>query len=155
MSDEAYLVCIRVVDMVGEPEAGSVRFVCSRCEEAIWLSPASRQMLASKAAAFAICMQCAAAATADDAAAPEPPKIEVEIAQLTARAEQAYDQMYEVCSSYEARSHFEMAWESLQAAARLAREAGLNDEAQAHEQRAQHMREVFRHQFMQPPDLTA
>jgi len=77
------------------------------------------------------------------------PKL-AEIARLKAQAEKAYDEMYELHDDREIRRRSEFACEWLLSAARLARELGLVQDAANHEQRARHIREVYRRQFRQP-----
>jgi hypothetical protein len=77
-----------------------------------------------------------------------------EIAKLTAQAEKAYDTMYDLYDDGGIRWQFELAYDSLLSAARTATEIGLTEEAAAAQARAQHIRQVYRHQFMRPPDLS-
>ena len=78
-----------------------------------------------------------------------------QIAVLVRDAEAAYDKMYDVHDQRDAKWQFELAYDWLRDAAKIARELELEKEALAYEERAQHIRKVFRHQFMMPPDLSA
>jgi hypothetical protein len=75
-----------------------------------------------------------------------------EIARLKSQAGRAYDSMYDLYEDAEIRWQYELAYESLISVVRLAEELGLTEEAAAAEERAQHIRKVYRHQFMRPPD---
>jgi len=75
-----------------------------------------------------------------------------EVAKLKEQDEKAYSQMYELHDDKEIRWQYELAYDSLRSAARIAREVGLAEEAAEAEKRAEHVREVYRHQFMQSPD---
>ena len=75
------------------------------------------------------------------------------IALIVHDAEKAYDQMYEAHGFREAKWQYELAYDWLHEAAKLCRELGNEKGAEAHEARAEHIKTVYRHQFMDPPDL--
>jgi hypothetical protein len=77
------------------------------------------------------------------------------ISALVRDAEAAYDKMYDVHDPRDAKWQYELAYDWLRDAAKIERELGLEEDAMAHEARAQHIRTVYRHQFMMPPDLSA
>lgn len=81
--------------------------------------------------------------------------LESRMEKLRVEAEAAYDQMYEVHSHREAHWQFELAYDWLREAVEIARSLGLEERAAAMEKRAEHIRKVYRHQFMNPPDLSS
>jgi hypothetical protein len=147
--EPTFVMCVRVDQMIGEPVEGSSRELCSSCGAEVWAAPSSRSVVAEKALAI-FCIQCAAPGNAA-----EDEERAAAIARLKREAEQAYDEMYDLHDDREIRWRAEFAVEGLRSAARLEREAGLVEDAEATEARAQHIRRVYRHQFMQPPDLMA
>ncbi|HWG20370.1 MAG TPA: hypothetical protein VG225_07545 [Terracidiphilus sp.] len=153
MNEPAWLICVPVAEMVGNPAEGSVQLMCEGCGAALWVARSSQQMLASGETYMLLCMHCATNLSEGSPVdtAPENPLQQVE--RLKARAEAAYDKMYDLHDERAIKWEYETAYDSLRDAARAAREAGLDDEADACEKRAQHIRLVFRHQFMMPPDL--
>lgn len=78
---------------------------------------------------------------------------EARIAHLVSEAEAAYDQMYEVHDPRDAKWQYELAYDWLREAAALCRELGNEADSETHEKRAEHIKKVYRHQFMNPPDL--
>ncbi len=78
-----------------------------------------------------------------------------QIAVLVRDAEAAYEKMYDVRDQRDAKWQYELAYDWLHDAAKIARGLELEKEAVAYEERAQHIRKVYRHQFMMPPDLSA
>jgi acyl-CoA reductase-like NAD-dependent aldehyde dehydrogenase len=76
------------------------------------------------------------------------------IAEIVRGAEEDYDKMYDAHDERTAKWQYELACDALNYAAKLARELDLEKEALEYEARAKHIRLVFRHQFMQPPDLS-
>lgn len=142
------IVCIRADQMAGDPVAGSYRGLCSRCGAEVLAAPSSHRMLTL--GAQPVCLTCAAA---------ERPAADLErleqIARLKAKAEAAYDDIYNMHDDRQIAEKVEFALAWLRSAAQLEREAGLTMEADATEKRAEHIRTVYRHQFMQPPDPLA
>jgi len=157
--EPAWLICIPVAEMEVEPAEGSVERPCAECGVPVWVARSSQLMLASGDPYRVMCTNCATELEEIRAERPEPEserqtKLEL-IAQLKAKAEAAYDKMHDLDDDREIAWEFEIAYDSLLAAARLAREFGLANEAEAHDQRAAHIRKVYRRQFMYPPDLQA
>jgi hypothetical protein len=143
-----------MAEMTAEPAAGSLKFACPTCDAAIWIAPSSMQMLASDVPYVLRCMQCASSANGEEARTDSEVNL-AEMVRLRTQAEAAYDKMYDLFNDYEIKWQYELASETLRSAAELARELGLMEEGDACETRAEHIRKVFRHQFMRPPDLTA
>jgi hypothetical protein len=77
-----------------------------------------------------------------------------QIAKLVKDAEEAYDKMYDAHHPRDAKWQYELAYDWLHDAAKQLRELDLEDVALTLETRAQHIRTVYRHQFMMPPDLS-
>lgn len=139
------VVCIRVDQMGGDPVAGSYRGGCRRCGAEILVAPSSHRMLSL--GAQPLCLACAAV----DRAAADIERFE-NIARLKAKAEAAYDDIYNMYDGRQIAEKIEFALAWLRSAAQLERDAGLTIAAEATEKRAEHIRKVYRHQFMQPPD---
>lgn len=139
------IICIRVDQMAGDPVAGSYRGRCSRCGAEVLVAPSSHRMLSL--GAQPLCLSCAAV----DRSAAEIERAE-NIARLKAKAEAAYDDIYNMHDDRQIAEKVEFALAWLRSAAQLEREAGLTADADATEKRAQHIRTVYRHQFLQPPD---
>lgn len=139
------IVCIRVDQMRGDPVAGSYRGRCSRCGAEVLIAPSSHRMLSL--GAQPVCLSCAAV----DRPAADVERLE-RIARLKAKAEAAYDDIYNMYDDRQIAEKVEFALAWLRSAAQLEREAGLIAHAEATEKRADHIRKVYRHQFMQPPD---
>jgi hypothetical protein len=142
------IVCIRADEMAGDPVAGSYRGRCSRCGAEILVAPSSQRMLTL--GAQPVCLTCAAA----DRSAPDLARLE-NIARLKAKAEAAYDDIYNMHDGPQIAEKVEFALAWLRSAAQLEREAGLTMDADATEKHADHIRTVYRHQFMHPPDPLA
>lgn len=144
----ATIFCLRMDQIGDDPTAGSMRGRCSRCGADVLVAPSSQLMLTE--GAQPVCLSCAAL---------DQPGIDTErleqIARLKAKAEAAYDAMYDMYDDRRIASNAELAQDWLRDAARLEREAGLAADAEATGNRAGHIRKVYRHQFMQPPDLLA
>lgn len=139
------VVCIRVDQMAGDPVAGSYRDRCARCGADVLVAPSSHRMLTL--GAQPLCLSCAAI----DRPAAEIGRFE-SIARLKAKAEAAYDDIYNMHDSRQIAEKVEFALAWLRSAAQLEREAGLTADADATEKRAAHIRTIYRHQFMHPPD---
>jgi hypothetical protein len=159
--EPAWLICVPVAEMEAEPAEGSVERLCAACGTPVWVARSSQLMLASGDPYQVMCTNCAMQLEEMRALHPEPEqecvrqtKLEL-IARMKAAAEAAYDKMYDLGDDQELKREFETACDSLQIAASLARELGLEAEAEAHEQRADRIRKVYRSQMMYPPDLLA
>jgi hypothetical protein len=141
----AVVICLRADQMIGEPTAGSYHGRCPQCNAEILIAPSSEVMISQ--GADVLCLSCAAQ---------DQPGIDTErreeIARLKAKAEAAYDAIYQMHDDRQIAWKAELAEDWLRSAARLEREAGLAEDADATEKRAQHIRKVYRHQFLQPPD---
>lgn len=144
-SQPAAVICLRADQMIGEPTAGSHHGRCPGCDAELLIAPSSQ--VAISEGAEVICLTCASQ---------HQPGIDAqrheEIARLKAKAEAAYDAIYNMHDDRQIAWNAELAEDWLRSAARLEREAGLAEDADATEKRAQHIRKVYRHQFMQPPD---
>ena len=161
--EPAWLICVPVAEMEVEPAEGSVERPCAECGTPVWVAQSSQPMLDSGNLYRVMCTNCAIELEKEQALhldlEPDPERKRQEIleriAQLKTKSEAAYDKMYDLSEDREIRWEFEIAYDGLHEAARLARELGLVGEAEAHDQRAAHIRKVYRHQFMYPPDLSA
>jgi hypothetical protein len=152
--EPALLICVRVAEMVGEPAQGSMRMMCTECHSPIWVASSSQSRLIDGGAYKLVCMQCAAElSTTPDTEPPQELSVPAQIEHMQAQAEIAYGQMYEVHKDHEIRWQFELADDLLLSAARLARKSGMTTEAEQSEKRRQHIRNVYYHQFVQPPRL--
>jgi hypothetical protein len=150
LDQPARVICIRAEQMTGDPVAGSARARCSQCQAEVLVAPSFQATVAQGAQVWCqICMLCERLAPSADL------KREQEIAELKAKAERAYEEMYELHDDQEIAWRAELAEGALLSAARMEREAGLVAHAEATEKRARHIRAVHRHQFMQPPDRLA
>jgi hypothetical protein len=150
VDEEIWLVCMRVQDMGCDPAEGSIAMNCDLCNAEIWVARSSQIMLASGEPYRRICLNCAS----ERADFKKPESTAEEIARLRAQAEEAFDKMNNLHDEGEIRRQFELANDSLDSAASLAREGGLDETAKELDERALHIRRVYRHQFMNPPDLT-
>ena len=70
------------------------------------------------------------------------------LASCKAQAEKAYDDMYEAHSFSQANGFYSESKESFYDAIRLAEELGLADEAESLRKRLEHIKAVFRSQFV-------
>lgn len=153
MEEDTLLVCMPIEDMQGDPVQGSVQMWCDECGTSIWVAPSSRTLLDKEDPFLLVCTGCALKETRQAAAVTGPERKSREIGRLRKQAEEAYDKMYDVSSDRAAKWEYEIAYDSLRGAARLARELDRLDEALELDKRAEHIRNVFRHQFMMPPGL--
>lgn len=139
------VICLRIGQMDGDPVAGSLRGQCSSCGADVLFAP-SAQAIISEGAEL-VCLTCEAR---------DEPEIDIEqrekIARLKAKAEGAYDAIYEMHDDEQISRNVDSAEAWLLSAAELERKAGLITDAEATEKRAHHIRAVYRHQFMPPPD---
>ena len=145
------LICMRVIDMTVGPSPGSISLACPVCAEAIWVSLSSQQMLASSRS-FQLCCTHCADPSQHWPHGPDDVDKHQRFADLKAQGEDAYKRMYESHNDQEIKWLFELAYESLRSAARISTELSLHSEAKTCQQRAEHVRVVYRQQFMQPPD---
>lgn len=58
ISDQPLVICIRVVDMPGDPLEGSRQDRCCHCDAPVWVSPASRHMVKENRC-YIFCLECA------------------------------------------------------------------------------------------------
>lgn len=141
----AAVICLRADQMIGGSTAGSLRGRCPRCDAEILIAPSS-QVIVSQGAEL-VCLSCAAR---------DQPEINIEqrekIARLKAKAEAAYDAIYELHDDKQIAQNVECAEAWLRSAAELERDAGLVMDAEETEKRAQHIWNVYRHQFRRSPD---
>lgn len=152
--DVPVLICVRVDEMEVPPAEGSVQLKCMECGAAIWAARSSQELLAKGDDFRLVCMHCANELTRTALAAEEPDQsAEAQIERLRSNAEAAYDSMYALHDEREIRWQFELADDLLREAVKTAREAAMPDEANAIECRRQHIRQVYFHQFVQPPHL--
>jgi len=152
LPEDTLLVCMPVKEMEGEPVAGSVAMLCDECGAAIWVAPSSRALLDRGDPFLLACTQCALKEALRSTAVTGAERKSRAIERLRKQAEEAYDRMYDARDDRAARWEYEMAYDSLRSAAGLARELGRIEDAVALDRRAEHIRKVFRHQFMYPPD---
>ena len=153
MAEETLLVCMPVKEMDGEPVTGSVTLLCDECGKAVWVAPSSQQMLETGDPFLLVCTHCALKETREAGAVTGTERKKREIERLRKQAEEAYGRMYDSKNEHAAKWEYETAYDSLRLAARLARELDRLDEALAMDKRAEHIRKVYRHQFMYPPDV--
>ncbi len=157
--EPAWLICVPVEEMELEPAEGSVERPCAECGTPVWVAQSSQTMLNSGGLYRLMCTNCAIAIEEEQGMQRElererESKLE-RIEYLKTQAETAYENMFDLKNGREIKWEFEAAYDSLIEAARLARELGLDEEAEANTERAGHIRMVYRHQFMHPPDLPA
>lgn len=143
--DPMRVICLRVDQMDGDSVAGSLRGRCSSCAADVLFAPSSQAIISE--GAELVCLNCAAR---------DKTRIDIDrlekIARLKARAEAAYDAIYELHDDQQIARNVDSAESWLLSAAELERKAGLTMDAEATEKRAYHIRMVYRHQFMLPPD---
>jgi uncharacterized Zn finger protein (UPF0148 family) len=152
--DVPVLICMRVEEMDGAPAEGSVQLECMECGAAIWAARSSQELLAPGDDFRLVCMHCANELTRTALAAEAPDQsAQAQIERLRSNAEAAYDSMYALRDEREIRWQFELADDLLREAVKTARESAMPDEANAIESRRQHIRQVYFHQFVQPPHL--
>jgi len=153
VAEDTLLVCMPVKEMLGEPVGGSVSMLCDECGQAIWVAPSSRMMLDQGDPFLLVCTRCAVKKvhTAGPLTGVERKSREME--RLRKQAEEAYARMYDAQNDHAAKWEYETAYDALRSAARLARELDRLEDALAMDKRAEHIRKVYRHQFMYPPDL--
>lgn len=152
--DVPVLICVRVEEMEVAPAEGSIQLKCMECGAAIWAARSSQDLLAHGEDFRLVCMHCANELTKAALALDEPGQsVQTQIARLRSNAEAAYDSMYELHDDREIRWQFELADDLLREAVKTAREAAMPDEADTMERRRQHIRQVYFHQFVQPPHL--
>lgn len=147
------LICVRVVEMEVEPAHGSTEMRCSECDAPIWVARSSQDMLETGGGYRLMCMQCAAELSKSAVQADRDVPVSTALERLRAQAESAYDQMYQLHSDREIRWHYELADDCLREAIKLAAENGLPDQSARMETRRLHIRNVYYHQFVQPPRL--
>lgn len=152
--DVPVLICVRVEELEVPPAEGSVQLNCMECGAAIWAALSSQDLLAQGDDFRLVCMHCANELTRAALAADEPDQsAQAQIARLRSNAETAYESMYELHDDREIRWNFELADDLLREAVKTARDAAMPDEAETLERRRQHIRQVYFHQFVQPPHL--
>jgi hypothetical protein len=152
--DTPLMICVRVVEMVGEPANGSMEMRCTECNSPIWVARSSQDMLETGGGYKLICMQCAAELSKSSAVEPERDvPVSTILERLQAQAESAYDQMYDLHTDHEIRWQYELADDCLREAVKMAQDNGLAEQATKIEKRRLHIRNVYYHQFVQPPRL--
>lgn len=147
------LICVRVMEMQAEPAQGSMEMQCSECNAPIWVARSSQDMLVTGGGYKLICMQCAAELSKASVETERDVPLSATLERLQAQAESAYSQMYELHTDREIRWQYELADDCLREAAKLAAENGLEEHAARIETRRLHIRNVYYHQFVQPPRL--
>lgn len=152
--DVPVLICVRVEEMEAAPAEGSVQLNCMECGAAVWAALSSQELLAQGDDFRLVCMHCANELTKASLAADEPDQsAQAQIERLRANAEAAYDSMYALHDDRQIRWQFELADDLLREAVNTAVAAAMPQEADAIERRRQHIRQVYFHQFVQPPHL--
>ena len=141
------------MEMQVEPAQGSAEMQCSECGSPIWVARSSQDMLVTGGGYKLICMQCAAELSKASVEAERDVPISTTLERLQAQAETAYDRMYEVHTDREIHWQYELADDCLREAVKLAGENGLGEQAARMEMRRLHIRNVYYHQFVQPPRL--
>jgi hypothetical protein len=148
VSSQAPFICLRIPPGMDAEEyvQGSAIQECSHCQSDVLVSPSTQATLAQGKYQI-VCMECWAEAQKPGLSPEERHKLlQLEICKQA--GEQAYDDMYEKAHHpSDAAAYYSNAKESFYTAIGLARELGLDAEAERLEERLAHIKSVFRGQF--------